>query len=166
MFLSKQQRENRWNAPFTGRAGGSLLVALTLFSVVALLTPAVVHADPPDPDAEPVTGTAKAEESPEALPSDDQMYEPIQFVREAPTASAGNGAQAAPLDVAATGWTTIMSETFEGSFPSGLWDVYDVDGSTNGEYYWDEDDYKPHNGSKSAWAANGGANGMDPASHN
>ncbi|MFC2055408.1 M6 family metalloprotease domain-containing protein [Chloroflexota bacterium] len=63
------------------------------------------------------------------------------------------------------GWTTIMFESFEGSFPSGSWSVFDNDGSTNGEYYWDDDDYKPYNGSWSAWAANGGANGVDPASY-
>lgn len=67
-----------------------------------------------------------------------------------------------PSDNQATGWVTIMSETFEGAFPSGLWRTFDNDGPTNGEYYWDDDDYKPYAGSWSAWAANGGANGLDP----
>ena len=60
------------------------------------------------------------------------------------------------------GWITIMSETFEGTFPSAGWQVFDGDGTTNGEYYWDDDDYKPHQGAKSAWCAKGGANGVDP----
>jgi len=64
------------------------------------------------------------------------------------------------------GWTTIMSEGFEGSFPSAKWIVSDGDGATNGEYYWDDDDYKPHSGAKSAWCAKGGANGLDPAYNN
>ena len=58
--------------------------------------------------------------------------------------------------------TTIMEEGFEGSFPSAGWTVFDGNGPTNGEYYWDDDDYKPRTGSWSAWPANGGANGLDP----
>lgn len=66
-------------------------------------------------------------------------------------------------DPAATaGWTTIMQEGFEGAFPNGSWRAYDQDGATNGEYYWDDDDYIAYNGYWSAWAANGGANGLDP----
>jgi hypothetical protein len=154
--------------PARGHRSISVLVGAILFVGLAmLLTPAIAHADPPYPEAEPVTGTAKAEEPDETtdpLLQDGQTYEPMHIVRESPAAE--NEGVVAPLDIAATGWTTIMTQTFEGSFPSGLWVAYDGDGSTNGEYYWDEDDYKPHNGSKSAWAANGGANGMDPASHN
>lgn len=57
------------------------------------------------------------------------------------------------------GTTTIVSETFEGSFPSGLWAVY-------GDPTWDDDDYKPYEGSWSAWCANGGSSGLDPAVSN
>jgi hypothetical protein len=64
--------------------------------------------------------------------------------------------------LATTGWQNIMSEDFEGAFPTGSWAAYDGDGVTDGEYYWDEDDYKPHWGSRSAWCANGGADGLDP----
>ena len=60
------------------------------------------------------------------------------------------------------GWSTIMTENFEGTFPSGKWSVFDNDGASHGEYYWDEDDYKPHQGSRSAWPANGGADALDP----
>jgi len=59
-------------------------------------------------------------------------------------------------------WTTPMTENFEGAFPSGLWNVYDNNGPTYGEYFWDDDDYKPHAGAWSAWPANGGANSVDP----
>ena len=60
------------------------------------------------------------------------------------------------------GWSTIMSEDFEGDFPTGLWHVSDNDGAVNGEYLWDEDDYKPYGGLYSAWPAAGGANALDP----
>lgn len=63
----------------------------------------------------------------------------------------------------AAGWSTIMSETFEGVFPTGAWNVFDNDGATNGEYYWDDVSFKPYNGSWSAWPAAGGANGLNPA---
>jgi hypothetical protein len=57
---------------------------------------------------------------------------------------------------------TIKYETFEGAFPNGLWRTYDCDGRTNGEYFWDDDDYKPYSGRWSAWPANGGYNQRDP----
>jgi immune inhibitor A len=56
------------------------------------------------------------------------------------------------------GWTTIMSEDFEGSFPAG-WSVFDNDGTTNGEYYWGKRSCRSHAGSYSGWGVGGGANG-------
>jgi hypothetical protein len=64
------------------------------------------------------------------------------------------------------GWTQIMSEGFEGIFPSGLWHVFDNDGSTNGEYYWDDTSYKSHTGAWSGWCAKGGMNGLNPEFNN
>ena len=61
-----------------------------------------------------------------------------------------------------SGWTTIMAEDFEGGFPSGAWSVFDDDSSTTNECYWGKDDYKPHSGGWSAWAASGGEDGLDP----
>jgi hypothetical protein len=55
-------------------------------------------------------------------------------------------------------WTTIVSETFEGSFP-GVWVVSDNDGSTNGTYYWAKRNCRPYAGSYSGWSVGGGANG-------
>lgn len=57
---------------------------------------------------------------------------------------------------AVDGWTTVMSQNFEGTFPSGSWRVLDANGSSYGEYYWDDDNYRPYSGGWSAWAANGG----------
>ncbi|MDI6752014.1 MAG: fibronectin type III domain-containing protein [bacterium] len=65
-----------------------------------------------------------------------------------------------------SGWTQIMTEGFEGSFPSGPWHVFDDDGSTNGEYYWDDTLYKSHTGVWSGWCAKGGMNGLNPESNN
>jgi len=63
-------------------------------------------------------------------------------------------------------WVTLMTEGFEGSWPSGLWTAYDFNGPTGGQVYWDEDDYFPRTGTKSAWCANGGADGLDPLYYN
>lgn len=60
--------------------------------------------------------------------------------------------------VAATPWTTIVSENFEGSFP-GAWTVSDNDGSTNGTYYWAKRNCRAYAGSYSGWGVGGGANG-------
>ncbi len=60
------------------------------------------------------------------------------------------------------GWTTLMTQNFEGAFPATGWTAFDNDGATNGEYYWDDDNYKPHWGSWSAWCADAGANGLNP----
>ena len=73
-----------------------------------------------------------------------------------------NGVSPAAVD----GWTTILNEGFEGTFPYSGWRVLDGDGTANGEYYWDDDDYKPYTGSWSAWAANGGRNALDPQYYN
>jgi len=55
-------------------------------------------------------------------------------------------------------WVTIMNENFEGVFPSGSWQVLD-------DPTWAADNFKPHNGSKSAWCARGGSSGLDPATN-
>jgi hypothetical protein len=53
---------------------------------------------------------------------------------------------------AKSGCFTILSEDFEGVFPSGEWEVY-------GNPTWDEDDYKPHSGNYSVWCA---GSSLDP----
>ena len=71
----------------------------------------------------------------------------------------GTGVSNEGLDVAAS-WTTIMTEDFEGTFPFGSWSV-------SGNPTWDEfDNFKPRTGSWSAWCANGGSAGLDPAVSN
>jgi hypothetical protein len=59
-------------------------------------------------------------------------------------------------------WQTLMTEGFESGFPTAGCIAFDADGTTNGEYTWDDDDYLAYHGTRSAWAAGGGANGLDP----
>jgi hypothetical protein len=84
---------------------------------------------------------------------------PYQGVNEALTGQATPGGTE-------SAWTTLMTETFEGVFPSGLWNVFDFNGATNGEYFWDDTSFKANTGSWSAWAARGGANGLNPSTSN
>ena len=51
------------------------------------------------------------------------------------------------------GQQTILNETFEGIYPSGLWTLY-------GNPTWDDTNYAAHGGSWSAWC---GDTGLDPA---
>jgi hypothetical protein len=57
-------------------------------------------------------------------------------------------------------WTTILYDDFEAEFP-GSWDVFDIDGSENGEYYWAKRDCRPFEGNYSAWAVGGGDDGIE-----
>ena len=36
----------------------------------------------------------------------------------------------------AQGWSDIMTEDFDGTFPSAGWTTFDGDGATNGDIYW------------------------------
>ncbi|MEJ2583443.1 MAG: hypothetical protein P8127_17735 [Acidobacteriota bacterium] len=69
---------------------------------------------------------------------------------------------AVPITKSSGAWITLMTEGFEGSFPTGDWFVFDYDGSFNGEYVWASDDFKPFNGIYSALPAAGGADATDP----
>jgi len=98
------------------------------------------------------------------------MPEPVHEIldnislEEFKAATDGNPDQAAPQGNSYSGastasWTTIMSENFEGTFPSGLWTLY-------GNPTWGKDDYKPQSGVYSAWCATSGSLGRDPAKKN
>jgi hypothetical protein len=68
-------------------------------------------------------------------------------------------------EVGAAGSTQIMSQNFEGSFPPAdpLWSRLDNDGTTNGEYLWDDVPCFPieSSGGWSAWPADNGADGLN-----
>jgi parallel beta-helix repeat protein len=57
------------------------------------------------------------------------------------------------------GWTDMLTENFEGTFPGDGWQVSDSDGVENGEYFWAKRDCRPHAGAYSAWAVGGGRDG-------
>jgi len=60
-------------------------------------------------------------------------------------------------------WELLFDEDFEGMFPQSGCVVYDT--SNDGyDRKWDDDDFRPLNGSWAGWPANGGADGVDPAS--
>jgi hypothetical protein len=65
-----------------------------------------------------------------------------------------------PLTSAAT--QTVLAEGFEGVFPSGSWTAFDNNGSTNGEVYWDDTNFRSYAGSWSGGCADGGANASAP----
>ncbi len=56
-----------------------------------------------------------------------------------------------------SGWVTILSEDFEGSFP-GSWSVFDNQ-SGYGEYYWGKRTCRAYAGSYSGWGVGGGVDG-------
>jgi hypothetical protein len=58
--------------------------------------------------------------------------------------------------VPAGSWQTIVSEGFEGSFPTGLWQVSDPGFD---EYFWAKRNCRAATGSFSAWAMGGGSIG-------
>ena len=66
--------------------------------------------------------------------------------------------QAASADAATlNGWTTIVSEDFEGAFP-GEWTVFDNEPGS-GEYHWAKRDCKAYSGVYAGWAVGGGGDG-------
>jgi len=110
----------------------SLVLGAALLTVV-LNFPA--SAEPPDPPATPSEG------------------EPAQvFV------DTSGIVWNSPIQIAssAQGWTNIMTEDFEGTFPSSGWTLGE---NGDGDYKWDKRTCRPHGGYYSAWAVGGGANG-------
>lgn len=70
-----------------------------------------------------------------------------------------------PTDVV-DNWELLMGEDFEGDFPQGL-PCTAFDNSNDGlQRFWDEDDFKPRNGSQAGWPAKGGNQGLDPQFNN
>lgn len=55
-------------------------------------------------------------------------------------------------------WTPVITETFESDI-SLDWTLQDGDGASNGQYYWATTNYTASQGTSSAWATGGGADG-------
>lgn len=111
---------------------------------------------------EPAPQTADAKTAKTAIQQHDKLIPDLSIPNSTPPDNNKPSDRSAAGTESPAGWTLIMEETFEGAFPTGAWQVLDVDGATNGEYYWDDDDYWPYEGGWSAWPANGGANALDP----
>lgn len=118
--------------------------------------------EPPAPGEEPPLSELDVKSGQEQFPDEPLILTTPEAQDAQPENTGENQSSFEVSPLSPTGWTTIKSEGFEGQFPNGAWQVFDNDGSTNGQYYWDDDDYKPRAGSWSAWAANGGANARDP----
>ena len=72
--------------------------------------------------------------------------------------------QRPPSPELSTGWSPVFFETFEGAFPGPGWSR--VDSSSDGcDFLWGADSRHaaPPSGTKAAWPARSGANGLDPA---
>ncbi len=65
-----------------------------------------------------------------------------------------------PPPVQPSTWTTLMSEGFEGTFPTADWEVFDNNGTaTNGDYIFARRNCLVRSGAYGGWAVGGGANG-------
>lgn len=67
------------------------------------------------------------------------------------------------VEASTAGPVTLMTEDFEGTWPSGDWDLIDQAGTG---HLWGKEDYKYHGGSYSMWEASAGANAVDPEFEN
>lgn len=63
-----------------------------------------------------------------------------------------------PTPTPASGWLTLVNQTFENTFP-GDWQVFDDNGTDYGEYFWARRDCRPYAGSQGGWAIGAGADG-------
>ena len=121
---------NRWF-----RVGGVVLVLGAVLLAAALNLPA--SADPPD-----------LADTPSSVVEPGQVFlDTSGIVWDSPVEIASS----------ANGWTNIMTEGFEGTFPSSGWTLGE---NGDGDYKWAKRDCKSLlGGSYSAWAVGGGANG-------
>ncbi len=143
-------------------------LALTLLLLLVEFQTSVSAFTPPPPDPKPKYDNIDTSEYGNQIIFEHQIVLDIPTTESSNMQDADEGktppSETEMLESTPLGWVVMLTEGFEGTFPHDIWTVFDDDGATNGEYYWDDDDYKPNNGSWSAWAANGGADGLDPAS--
>jgi len=93
-------------------------------------------------------------------PTDTRPGEPTPTQTRTPTATSTPTRTTTPSATPTeptTGWTTIVSEGFEGAFP-GVWEVDDY-GTGLGKYFWGKRDCRPYSGVYSGWAIGGGPQG-------
>lgn len=119
-----------------------LAVCLPQVSAQPLVEPVAETAPFPLPAHSPRTGDQDRKPAPEPIALDPAV-EPL-------------------LDrIAAPAVQTLFSDGFEGAFP-GSWLVFDNNGTTGGQVYWDDTSYRAYSGTYSAACADGGANTPGP----
>ena len=71
-----------------------------------------------------------------------------------------SGPNAATADAAQTqaAWQTIKYEGFEGVWPNAGWSTYDCNGTANGNYFFDDENWIAHSGGWSGWPAGNALN--------
>jgi hypothetical protein len=90
-------------------------------------------------------------------PLDLQPNAPKPAPAAAPTLKVDGPAAYAPQP-----FPTILNETFEGVWPTGLWSTFDNNGSFGGTICWNDESWIAYSGSWSGWPAGGCADGLDP----
>jgi len=162
---------------------GLLAVVILL---VALLISSPAHADRPRPDQIPtLTSTERTDELPATqavdkvrrirlgprtitlhlLTGDVAQHQPFwQTPPGQPPVPDTSGPISDPLlacQSSALGWRTVVTETFEGTWPisPSLWFLHDFSDTDGGEYLWGRRNCRPGQGDFSAWSVGGGSNG-------
>ena len=83
----------------------------------------------------------------------------------APTFTPSNKSYLPMVKTPATDWTNIMSENFDGSFPTGSWTVFDNYNWPTNNYMPARKTYRPYQGSGSLWLVGGGTLGSTLANY-
>lgn len=67
------------------------------------------------------------------------------------------------ISATAGGWQTVTLQNFDSTWPTGAWSSVDIGGATT-DIKWDDESYSYHwkSGTRSAWPAGAGANGITP----
>jgi len=134
------------------RVGGVLLVLGAALLALVLNLPA--SADPPGP-----TPTAYSQQVDVWVDGPGPIATPSPVVEPAHLRLDTSGiVWDSPIEISssAQGWTNIMTQNFEGTFPTSGWTVGE---QGDGDYRWAKRYCRPYSGSYSAWGVGGGADG-------
>lgn len=96
----------------------------------------------------------------QAAPQPPEESQAPELTRPVEAASAVTQDVQPGLGAEADGWEVIMTEGFEGTFPSGKWDSKVNTGGAR--YKWGKDNYRASSGSYSAWVAAVPTSGASP----
>ncbi|MBC8248290.1 MAG: VWA domain-containing protein, partial [Anaerolineales bacterium] len=134
------------------RVGGISLVLGAMLLAAFLNLPA--SADPPEPAPTAYSQQADAwEDEPGPMATPSSVVEPAHVFLDT-----SGIVWDSPIEIAssAQGWTTIMTQNFEGTFPASGWTLGE---QGDGDYKWAKRNCRAYTGSYSAWAVGGGADG-------